>query len=65
MNMHNEIKKLLIDENKNFKWLGAELNVDASNLSRQIKLENISYSRLATVLNLLGKQLSIEPKKQG
>lgn len=60
MDIHDEIKKILIDEKKTFKWLGESLGVDASNLSRQIKRGQVTYDRLSKVLSLLGRHVKIE-----
>lgn len=60
MNIYNEIRKLMIDENQTVTALAKKLNTSQQNLDAKLKRNNLKISDLENILDALGYDLKIE-----
>lgn len=60
MNIYNEIRKLMIDENQTVTGLAKKLNTSQQNLDAKLKRNNLKISDLENILDALGYDLKIE-----
>ena len=60
MNISKEIKKILIDEEKDMRWLAERFDCTYQNINKKIKLNNWRTNDLEFIAEALGYELKIE-----
>ena len=60
MNISKEIKKILIDEEKDMRWLAEQFDCTYQNINKKIKLNNWRTNDLEFIAKSLGYELKIE-----
>ena len=60
MNIEQEIRKILLDEDIEIKELARRLNTSQQNMSAKLKRNNFTTKDIEKILDVLGYELKIE-----